>query len=475
MLFFALLHLVIQTYAFSFETKYTSFPDPDSSAGDSVVKILIFKILDDPASVQQFHYPKCLRRFYQQVKFELIWIRPNKNIGKTIAAQRILDCAIQYGLNRADYHPGAVNLKILNGISDTIMKTTIRQKVWLDLLMSDAMLTFINNLHFGKFNPRYTHSLLDQGEIPGFSSEEVLKRAIGQEDFINTILQVQPEIAEYEFLQNYLQVKMKKAQTNCDEAPNRILRKVAINMERLRWAAIHESTYINVNIPSYTLKFYTPDTLYRFKVIVGKPANPTPVLRSTITYFETAPDWKVPKSIFIKEILPRALRHPDYLSSNHFTIYDQNGNFIPLTRQNLFAVRKNPYNYALRQSSGCDNALGLLVFRFANRFNIYLHDTPEQQLFNRERRALSHGCTRVEQAGRLASIMLNLDGQTQKQSLLESSISTYSRNIFRLRRPIPIVITYLTCEIVEGSLVEYDDIYNWDRPLEYALFNGKRQ
>lgn len=222
------------------------------------------------------------------------------------------------------------------------------------------------------------------------------------------------------------------------------------------------------------LKLRTPDTTFLFKVVVGKPDNPTPVLQSSIAYFATAPDWKVPKNIFIKELLPKALKSPGFLESNHFAIYDRGGNYVAPAKDNLLAVKRNPERYFMRQSPGCDNALGQLVFRFKNAFDIYLHDTPEQQFFDREVRALSHGCVRVQHAEKLADIILKLDGQKEKSHVLHQAMANYRPKVFNLISPVPLKITYLTCEVTENGIVEYDDIYKQDKALESAFYGAEK-
>jgi murein L,D-transpeptidase YcbB/YkuD len=252
--------------------------------------------------------------------------------------------------------------------------------------------------------------------------------------------------------------------------PEGILKKIAINMERLRWAEMNTDTYVRINIPSFTLKFYRPDTTYLFKVIVGKPANPSPSLQSAIGYFTTAPEWKVPDKIFVKEILPKALANSAYLENSHFDIYSKKGAWIEPTRANLLMVRQNRGNYRATQSSGCDNALGLVVFRFPNIYDIYLHDTPEQKLFERDARAFSHGCIRVEQAEKLAGLVLQNDQSAGQIPAVHKAISTYTTKTFTLKKALPIEVIYVTCEVVDGILAIYPDIYDLDNNLGMALY-----
>jgi murein L,D-transpeptidase YcbB/YkuD len=136
----------------------------------------------------------------------------------------------------------------------------------------------------------------------------------------------------------------------------------------------------------------------------------------------------------------------------------------------LLRIKQHPTGYYARQSSGCDNALGQLVFRFQNIYDIYLHDTPEQQLFKAEARPFSHSCVRVERAQQLAELMLKYEGDNGKlSSLAKAMLQRRTKNI-SLKSPIPIKITYLTCEVNEGQVSDYKDIYNLDKSLEIALF-----
>ena len=50
-----------------------------------------------------------------------------------------------------------------------------------------------------------------------------------------------------------------------------------------------------------------------------------------------------------------------------------------------------------------------MKFLFPNDFNIYLHDTPNHELFKKDVRAFSHGCIRVEKPAELAQWVLGWD------------------------------------------------------------------
>src|SRR5690606_33846902 len=170
------------------------------------------------------------------------------------------------------------------------------------------------------------------------------------------------------------------------------------------------------------------------------------------------------------ELLPKAVQQPDYLETHHYKVYDQQGNRIEADKSMLREISKNPAGYSMRQSSGPNSALGAVVFRFPNRFNVYLHDTPEKKLFSRDKRAFSHGCIRVEKALDLAALLLQYDGASDKIQQMRENAALYHKSDFKLTKPVPIKVTYITCTFKDGQVVRYDDIYGLDKDLEMKLF-----
>ncbi|WGQ09841.1 hypothetical protein QG516_25340 [Pedobacter gandavensis] len=377
---------------------------------DKAVASVIRKVLQSGLETKKFHFPKSVLRLYSRSEFQPIWITPEKDILKTWEALLILDCVLQFGLNHADYHPNDLLYSTMHDILEKPSKVNAGQKAWFDMLLSDALITIMNHLHFGKLNPVFTPAKLDQGEVQGFCAEDILLDALRQPDFMAAVLNVQPKLREYVLMQDYMKLIKCQYADDCYETPEGLVRKLAINMERLRWEAIQEATFIQVNIPSYTLKLQLPDTSYLFKVVLGRPSSPTPVLHRSVSRFSTV-------------VRPVA-----------------------------------------------DQVYGGVFFKFQNTFGIYINDALEQQLFEPEMRALSPGYIQVQQGEKLAKILLNVDGQMQKYDLLHQAIVDAQQKTFNLKRPIPLKITYLTCAIDENGIVEYDDIYKMDKALELAFY-----
>ena len=418
----------------------------------------------------ELHLPNSVKRFYIENGFQPVWIKSQDETGHTWQAMLMLSCVVEFGLTPLDYHPDKLSQDTLFTMLNSPEKFGSGVKARYEIVLTDAMLTFINHLHYGKLNPEYTSQRIDKFENLPFRANEMLLQALDVEDLMSAVADVQPKNKLYQDLQSYLHLAKGQYLDDCYELPEADLRLAAINMERLRWADLKDEFHLHVNIPTYTLDVHQSDSIHSYKVIVGRRQTQTPIFSSSITHFSTAPDWLVPKNIFVKELLPKAVQQPDYLETHHYKVYDQQGNRIEADKSMLREISKNPAGYSMRQSSGPNSALGAVVFRFPNRFNVYLHDTPEKKLFSRDKRAFSHGCIRVEKALDLAALLLQYDGASDKIQQMRENAALYHKSDFKLTKPVPIKVTYITCTFKDGQVVRYDDIYGLDKDLEMKLF-----
>jgi L,D-transpeptidase YcbB len=229
---------------------------------------------------------------------------------------------------------------------------------------------------------------------------------------------------------------------------------IVANMERWRWLpATLGSEYIVVNVPEFTLRYVRGGGLvHKARVITGKSETPTPIFSDEMEHLIVNPSWFVPPSILRNEFLPRMAQDPFYAARLGYEVV-QRGNSI-----------------SIRQPPGERNALGHIKFMFPNQHAVYLHDTPQRNLFAAERRTFSHGCVRLDQPFRFAEIILNRDsdeGWTEQK--LRAMVGRGERTI-RLKRSIPIHLTYFTSYVDEtGRLVSRDDIYGYNRRVRAAL------
>lgn len=251
------------------------------------------------------------------------------------------------------------------------------------------------------------------------------------------------------------------------------IRQIEINLERWRWVPDKiGKDYIMVNIPEFRLRLYENNKeALDMKVIVGKEMTHTPVFNDKLEYIVLNPYWNIPKSIAVEEILPAVRRNPAYLETRYMEI-GQNWNFDkPIDPYTIDwnNVKVDDFPYQFRQKPGRGNALGHIKFLFPNNYNVYLHDTPERYLFNREERNFSHGCIRVEKPIELAAYVLrnNKDWNYHKLQLQIGGENQYIK--LSEEEQMPVYILYFTVWADEAGTIHFlDDIYGHDKELEQA-------
>ncbi|WP_231491288.1 L,D-transpeptidase family protein [Pedobacter sp. Leaf170] len=420
------------------------------------------------------NFPESVERFYAGKSYQLAWVAKSNHNRQLAPAMLILDCVKQYGLTRDNFHGNNLLYKQIEIFAQEPEMLSGSQRAIFDVLMTDAMLTFMNYLHYGQFNASLTPLVVDQGKLGDFNAVDKLYTLMESKDFYNDIASVQPLSKEYDELQKYMHLVRGQYLEDSYEFPEKSVRKMTINMERLRWSDAKPGPALSINIPAQTAKLHILHSVKEFKVIVGKPSSPTPTLISRITHFTTAPEWKVPYNIFVNELLPKAIRDRDYLENNHFAIYDAKGNYININQKKLAYIKAHPKSYSARQASGCENAMGRLVFRFQNPYQVFLHDTPQPKLFLSKNRALSHGCIRVENIETLAAMILTADDSRSKIPMMRKAIAGYQKKNFVLITPLPISVDYITCVMSDSQLVIFEDIYAQDRALEMAMYGYER-
>jgi murein L,D-transpeptidase YcbB/YkuD len=255
--------------------------------------------------------------------------------------------------------------------------------------------------------------------------------------------------------------------------------RIAISLDRYKQLPDSmPSRYLWVNLPSYYMQLLENDTVKIVsKIICGKTKTRTPVLTSAISEMITYPQWTVPNSIIVKEILPGAKKDPGYFKAKGFSLIDKDGNEV-----DPYTITWERYSkgipFKVVQGSGDDNALGILKFNFNNKYAVYLHDTNQRYLFGQAVRSLSHGCVRVQEWEKLAYNILENDYPDEKKlQAKEDSLSAWlvrkEKHSIGVRNRLPVYIRYISCEGINGNVVFYDDIYGEDKQLQERYFAGK--
>ncbi len=241
------------------------------------------------------------------------------------------------------------------------------------------------------------------------------------------------------------------------------LQQLILSVNYYRWISsiTANQTAIVVNIPAANLKVYHKNRVSNeMKMIVGKLSTPTPTLCSYIKEVVLYPYWHVPYSIATKELLPLIKKNTSFIQNGNYQILNTEGEIINPYSINWQSLNTQHFPYLIRQSSGCDNALGLLKLNFDNPFGVYLHDTPGKNLFTYNYRFLSHGCMRMEKPMDIGHLVLlnnsqAIDTLEQKGCLVNKSPTKVIAD-----QQIPIIVWYNLVGIDSlGRLVFYKDVY----------------
>jgi murein L,D-transpeptidase YcbB/YkuD len=242
---------------------------------------------------------------------------------------------------------------------------------------------------------------------------------------------------------------------------------IRANLDRARWVLYDpERDFIVVNIAGFGLYIVRRgEVVWRTRVQVGRPYRQTPVFRAEMTYLVLNPNWTVPPTIFREDVLPQVRRDSSYLATRNIDLKDLGGQAVDPASVDWSGARSFPYQ--LVQRPGPDNALGRIKFMFPNAHFVYLHDTPSRELFERDSRAFSSGCIRVENPLELAQQIL---GSKWSRERLDSMLATRRTETVFLDEPISVMLLYWTTEpSADGRVTFFPDVYNRDPTVIAAL------
>ena len=283
----------------------------------------------------------------------------------------------------------------------------------------------------------------------------------------------------------YLLLKRKLATDSVED--ERML--TLCNMERLRWRdkkhPEQAERHIFVNIASQQVWAIAPDSVINMRICCGKVATKTPLLSSEVHLIQVNPEWGIPQSIIRNEISGRA-GDSAYFARRNYYITNSSGQRVDPRSISSADLRSG--RYAIRQRSGPGNSLGRIIFRFANRFSVYLHDTSSPGAFNKESRTISHGCVRLQRPFDMAEFVLaGADEWQLDQMRLSMDLKPktergkeYKRthggairliNQVDVNPKVPVVINYFTLypNPQTGKLDHWKDVYGYDKIIAKAI------
>lgn len=266
-------------------------------------------------------------------------------------------------------------------------------------------------------------------------TQQLLLKALVRDDLAAYFDALRPRNPQYQALR-----KAYAAET--DEQKRATL---AVNLERWRWMPLlMGDKYLLVNAASFEVTLWEDDRKIRtWPNIVGKTKSPTPVFDATVSGVILNPWWEIPSSIVAESIGALVRNHPATARRKGYVV--QNGRY--------------------RQRPGPGNALGQMKLVMPNPYSIYLHDTPNKNLFSEPVRTFSHGCIRVSGAIDLAKTLLEGAATPEKVDAILASRKTTK---LALGKSIPVYVAYFTAEGTEdGGVAYFPDVYKRD-PLQLA-------
>ena len=257
-----------------------------------------------------------------------------------------------------------------------------------------------------------------------------------------------------------------------NENREELLADIVANMERWRWLPRDLGEFhILVNIPTFHVEVVKDDKIiHQTRVVVGKSHHKTPLFSDQMEYLVVNPYWNVPRSIASKELIPKIRNNPAafFSNANYQVLASVKGRTQVIDPNMLDWDKVKADQVRLRQTPGTRNALGNIKFMFPNSHAVYLHDTPSRSLFNRDYRAFSHGCVRVQNPMDFAEVVLS---QTTdwNASRVRKMIGGNERRV-NLDHKIPVHIAYFTTWMSEsGTLQLRTDIYGHNAKVKKAL------
>lgn len=252
-----------------------------------------------------------------------------------------------------------------------------------------------------------------------------------------------------------------------DETNEDKVEKIELAMERLRWLPRDlGNQHVFINQPAYRATYVKDgkDAL-SMRAIVGKRSNQTSFFQDEIETVEYNPYWGVPRSIIVNEMLPKLRRDSSYLDRQGYELTDRRGRRVSSRNINWYQVGPNNIPVDVRQPPGAKNALGELKIMFPNKHAIYMHDTPSRELFEKETRAFSHGCVRLQDPWGMAAAVLGTSTDHVNQQIAKGH---------NLSEPvsgnIPVYVSYFTAwPDSDGAVGYFEDMYGRDAHLAKAI------
>ena len=420
-----------------------------------------------------------LKQFYQELKNEPVWVTPTGFSAAALEVRDEIARAGDWGLDAAAFRLPAL---------DQGVELTREQRADAEIALSLVVLEYARHARGGRIDPLSLSKNLDRK--PQFlDPRSVIEAASFTDNPAAYLRALHPQHPQFERLRQYY-VALKRGDTVQTEpvvqpsgksskkkatvakvpAGSATLRTVLVNMEQWRWMPENlGGFYVWVNIPEYTIRVVKDGrTIHSERVVVGRPSTQTPVFSHQMEQVIFHPYWGVPESIKKNEILPNLARgNTGVLERQNLRVSYRGRDINPAT---VDWTKADMRKYHVYQPPSANNALGIVKFRFPNKHDVYMHDTPSKGLFNETVRAFSHGCMRVRDPLKLAEIVLAEDRGWTASRITAVVNKGPKDNQITLAAKVPVHMTYFTAWVDEdGRLKTFSDIYGHENRIALGV------
>ena len=322
-----------------------------------------------------------------------------------------------------------------------------------DRMLSDALLRYATAVRAVPASTEWT--IVDKEVVRTPVNVAALMRSAAAAGSLATFVETMPWMHEtYSGLRRELLIaEQRRDRVSAD--------KLRLNLNRARLLpGTGPERYVMVNAAAQRLYMYENGKVVDWmRVVIGKPAQPTPMMAALIRYTAVNPYWNLPSDLVAERIAPNVvklglpyLREKGYVALSDWS---ENPKRIDPSTIDWKAVVAGKTEIRLRQNPGPANAMGRMKFMFPNKAGVYLHDTPNKELLDEPARMLSAGCVRLDDAPRLARWLYGRPLVVSKGMKPEQHVD--------LERPVPVYLAYLTAVSSGNQAVYYDDVYSRDR------------
>lgn len=245
---------------------------------------------------------------------------------------------------------------------------------------------------------------------------------------------------------------LKKALAEATTPADRAL--IRANLDRWRWMPrMLGERYLMANLPAYEVDLWDGGRpIARHKIIIGKPNLATPQFSAAATAVTMNPPWLVPQSIIAESVGGLIRRSPKTARARGYS-------WTKAADGRLYVT----------QGPGPGNSLGQMKIEMPNEHAIFFHDTPAKALFDREVRALSHGCLRTKGIFGLGLRLLE-DQPEWGAEAIDAAVAAGKTLSVPLTAPVPVHIGYFTVAPGPGgTLRRFADVYGRDAAIIAAL------